>query len=100
MECILFAPLDFEVWEATLESEPVALLCGVWWKNRFYNFFPYSSETGRTHAAMLHIIDGIIQHYAGSPKYFDFEGSSLTGVAQFYRGFGARTTYYTQYSNK
>lgn len=65
-------------------------------KDRLYYLLPFSTEEGRRSAAMYSLMDQIFKEYAGSNKIFDFEGSSLPGVAKFYKGFGASETNYYQ----
>lgn len=65
-------------------------------KDRLYYLLPFSTAAGRQSAAMYNLMDQIFKEYAGSNKIFDFEGSSLPGVAKFYKGFGASETNYYQ----
>ncbi len=48
-----------------------------------------SSDQGKEQQAMTLLIDGIIKEFAGTGKVLDFEGSMISGVARFYKGFGA-----------
>ncbi|PLX09576.1 MAG: hypothetical protein C0596_03345 [Marinilabiliales bacterium] len=64
------------------------------WKNRFYYLMPASSEKGKIFNSMFFLVDQFIQQYAASDKIIDFEGSSIEGVARFYKGFGAQAEYY------
>ncbi len=47
-----------------------------------------SSTEGREKRAMPVLIDSILQNYANANLIFDFEGSMIPGLAQFYRSFG------------
>jgi len=53
-----------------------------------------SSERGFNLKSMFLIINTVIKDYANSENTLDFEGSSIKGVARFYKGFGAITEYY------
>jgi hypothetical protein len=61
---------------------------------RLINLMPSSNEEGNQHGAMAFLMDYLIASNAGQYKYFDFEGSMLKGVAQFYSGFGAKKANY------
>lgn len=58
---------------------------------RIYNVFGASSPEGRTRFAQHFLLDQVIRRHAGQPLDLDFEGSSLPGVAAFFRSFGSRT---------
>lgn len=63
--------------------------------NRVVYLSAFSTEEGKKYSAMHLIVDEFIREYAGSGALLDFEGSSLEGVARFYKGFGSLTeTYY------
>lgn len=68
--------------------------------NRFVYLSAFSTDTGKNNSAMYAIVDHFIREYAGSGFLLDFEGSSLEGVARFYKGFGSFSeTYYHLYRN-
>lgn len=54
----------------------------------------YSTEAGRKLGAMHFLFDSIIQTNCGRYSTFDFGGSSVPGVARFYRHFGATDSLY------
>lgn len=56
--------------------------------------FAASSKMGREHLAMFYLIDMFIKKYAGNKLILDFEGSSISGLAHFYEGFGAQRVLY------
>lgn len=65
-------------------------------KNRVVNLLPTTTPEGREKRAMHVLLDAVIQQNAGKPTIFDFEGSSIPGVAKFYESFGAMNQpYYT-----
>jgi len=65
--------------------------------HRVINLFSSSTLAGRKHFSMHFILDQIIQKYADQPLIFDFEGSELPGVAQFFKRFGATEEPYLVY---
>jgi ADP-glucose pyrophosphorylase len=56
---------------------------------RIYNLLPSSSKEGKELAAMHSLIDNVITENASTNYVFDFEGSNIKGVQQFYLQFGA-----------
>ena len=58
-------------------------------KNRVVNLIHTTTPEGREKRAMHALLDATIQQNAGKPIIFDFEGSSVPGVAKFYESFGA-----------
>lgn len=56
--------------------------------HRIYNIANSNTTLGRTTEANHFLLDGIIKEFAGSNLIFDFEGSDLPGVKQFYQKFG------------
>ncbi len=64
--------------------------------NRIYYLDGISSLQGREQSAMFAIFNNMIESYSGKPAIFDFEGSNISNIARFYKGFGATSTkYYT-----
>ncbi len=57
--------------------------------NKITYLLPISSDEGKSFSAMFYLIDFIIRKNANIPIQLDFEGSSIEGVARFYKGFGA-----------
>lgn len=58
-------------------------------EHRVIYLFSATTDVGRKKAAVHFLIDFFIQKYALSEKIFDFEGSSIQGIAEFYASFGA-----------
>lgn len=56
---------------------------------RLYNMMNTTTAAGRKVAANHCLIDSMIQEFATNELVFDFEGSDLPGVKEFYRNFGA-----------
>mgnify|MGYP006275948723 CR=1 FL=1 len=48
-----------------------------------------STDNGKQLRAMYAIFNEFLKQHAGSKKILDFEGSSIPGVARFFKGFGA-----------
>lgn len=57
--------------------------------HRLYNIMPSTLPEGRLKRANYFLLSEIWKEYAGSGYIFDFEGSDLPGVKEFYRKFGA-----------
>jgi len=69
--------------------------------NRAVYLNAFSTEEGKKIRAMYAIVDEFIKEFAGTGLLLDFEGSSIKGVARFYKGFGsAIETYYHLYLNQ
>ena len=58
-------------------------------KNRVYKFMTFVTREGRTLNASAFALDYIIRQNVGTDKYFDFMGSSIAGVRNFIKSFGA-----------
>ncbi|OIR00733.1 hypothetical protein GALL_172580 [mine drainage metagenome] len=56
---------------------------------RIYNIINATTEEGKNINANHFLIDNIIQEFAGQNLLFDFEGSNITGVKNFYKMFGS-----------
>lgn len=63
------------------------------------NLLNVSTEAGKDIGAMPYLLDLTIQREANSHKYIDFEGSSVEGIARFYKSFGAENVPYYQLKN-
>ncbi len=57
--------------------------------NRLYNMMNTTNLQGRSVEANHFLLNAIIKEFAGTETTFDFEGSDLTGVNEFYKKFGA-----------
>ena len=58
------------------------------------NLLNISTPDALESKAMFFLFDNYFQFKANNPIIFDFEGSSIPGVARFYKGFGAETRYF------
>ncbi len=56
---------------------------------RVIHLLPAADDHARQNGGMHYLVDGILAHYAGTDKIYDFEGSSVDSIARFYEGFGA-----------
>lgn len=61
---------------------------------RLINLMPASNAQGNQDGAMAFLIDYLVSTNAEQYKYLDFEGSMIEGVANFYKGFGAKKASY------
>jgi hypothetical protein len=87
-----------EMWVAYDEFNQ--LVAGVLWVSSHQKvifLFSALSEAGRKLNAMPWLIDEFIRQHSGMPLTLDFEGSNNTGLARFYRSFGAKTITYQRY---
>lgn len=64
---------------------------------RIINLLPTSSKEGNDLNAMVFLVDHLLERNSSKRKIFDFEGSMMPGVAQFYKGFGAKEVKYFRY---
>lgn len=80
-------------------EKPIALGFFVKFKNRIINLVPLTLEHGRDSNGMTFILNEIIQRNSNTDTIFDFEGSSVEGVARFYKGFGALPQNYWNYKH-
>lgn len=61
---------------------------------RMHYLLSVSTWEGRDLSGMFLVIDRVIQLFAGKVMYLDFEGSNISSIARFFRGFGARPQLY------
>ncbi len=67
---------------------------------RIIYFLAASTKEGKRRCAMHYLLDNFFYANAGRPLTFDFEGSSLPGIATFFKAFGAaESKYYNLYKN-
>lgn len=62
--------------------------------NRLINMVSFATNEGRNSSAMFLLIDYVIQHNVEQPAVLDFEGSTIPGIAEFFRGFGGKCLTY------
>lgn len=68
--------------------------------NRIVKVRAISNKEGKKSCALHVGIDHIIENFSGQDIIFDFEGSSIPGVASFFRGFGPDLKPYHLYEKK
>lgn len=71
------------------ENEWAAQLYFLRTKNRIIKLRAVANKKGRKYCANHVGIDHVIKTYANQDIVFDFEGSSIPGVAAFFKGFGS-----------
>ncbi len=81
-------------------SDLVAALFYIKKNNRIFQLGATRAKSNNDAGFFTLIIDHTIHLFSNSENfYFDFEGSSIPGVAQFNESFGAQKNYFTNYSN-
>ena len=58
-------------------------------EGRIYNMMNSTTEKGRKTEANHFLFDRIFEEFAGSNLLFDFEGSDIQGIKNFYEKFGS-----------
>lgn len=66
-------------------------------ERRIYHIMNTTLPEGRILSANHFLLDQLLAEFAGSSLCFDMEGSELTGVKQFYEGFGPVSQPYFHY---
>lgn len=70
-------------------------------EHRLYNIMNTTLEEGRKTEANHFLFDQILREFAGSKLIFDFEGSDIPGIKNFYEKFGATDQpYFSLHFNK
>jgi len=60
------------------------------YRGRIINLFAASTEAGYQLGGMATLIDALVGRHFGQAQLFDFEGSDVPGIADFFRSFGAQ----------
>jgi len=83
------------------QQELVAVGVFIIHQGRIIYLLGCSSPKGRESRAMYLLFDDVILHFSNNPMVLDFEGSELSGIARFFKGFGAvKKPYYKLYVNR
>lgn len=72
----------------------IAVLCLLKSDSRLVYLLPVSNTEGKNSSAMFLLVNNIIKKEALTNKILDFEGSTLEGIARFYKGFGSKNQPY------
>lgn len=86
-----------KIYIAKNEGEFDGALLIMKYQNRVINLFGTSNSVGKKNFAMHLILDHIIEQNASTNTVFDFEGSDLKGVKEFYQSFGSERVIYPEY---
>lgn len=74
--------------------ELVSVAFFVKFDNCYYYLISASSPEGYKHSALYYIFYVLFGELSGTDTTIDFEGSSIPGVARFFRGWGAEEQFY------
>ncbi|MBL3656486.1 hypothetical protein [Fulvivirga sediminis] len=80
--------------KAIHDNQLISIAFFITYKNRITYLFSANTKLGRSLQANTLILDTIIKQYAGSHYILDFEGSHISGIADFFKGFGAEEEKY------
>jgi hypothetical protein len=78
----------------SIKGDIIAAACFLNDFDRYVFYFSANTEEGRLQGAMPWLIDDFIREKSGENMLLDFNGSMNPGTARFYKGFGARQTFY------
>ena len=80
----------------TFSKENTLLAGAVFFKSHQKLVFIFSGQSneGKKSGALAFLIDNVIRQFSPGNLILDFEGSDNEGLARFYKGFGAKETYY------
>ncbi len=84
------------IYTASCENEIDGVLLVLQYQNRMINLFGVSNSSGRQHFAMHLILNHLIEQNANRNIIFDFEGSDIKGVKEFYKSFGPERKVYPE----
>lgn len=76
-------------------GEIVAIALCIQFQHRIYNLLNTTTQEGKKISANHLLLSKIIEAFAERDLYFDFEGSSIPGIKQFYQGFNPIEETYT-----
>ncbi|MCL2312063.1 MAG: GNAT family N-acetyltransferase [Firmicutes bacterium] len=91
-----FEKKKLKLYAAIQGKELTSVLCLLHSDKRLIYLLAASNEKGKKLSAMSLIVDKVIQDFAETNIYFDFEGSKVETIARFYQGFGAEATTFPQ----
>lgn len=79
----------FVLYGAYSNNQLIAVLCTIETTDRIIYLYAISNDEGKACSASFLIVDELIRKHANNPVLLDFEGSSIDGIANFFKGFGA-----------
>jgi hypothetical protein len=81
----------------TLHDEHNTACAGIFilqYRHRLVSLFTAVNDYGKEHGAMSHLLDELFILYSEKGFLYDFEGSNISGLAEFNAGFGAESRSY------
>lgn len=87
-----------ELYQVKLEGEIVAQAIYLFQSNRITYLKGAANPKGKKVGAMFLLMDYIIKENKVNANVFDFGGSRIDSIAEFYKKFGAENRFYFQYS--
>lgn len=82
------------------EKDLIAVVFLIFDKNRITYLMSGSNEIGKQTGAIAFFFDTLLKQYASKKIILDFEGSEITGIARFFKSFGAEKKEYINYHSK
>lgn len=82
------------------EKDLIAVVFLIFDKNRITYLMSGSNEIGKQTGAIAFFFDTLLKQYASKKIILDFEGSEITGIARFFKSFGAEKKEYINYQSK
>ena len=79
------------------QNDPLAMTFFIKSHRKYIYLLAASSEEGFKSSAMFTLVDEFIRDNAGKNQVLDFEGSNISSISRFYRGFGAQPCTYPNY---
>ncbi|MDH8702529.1 hypothetical protein M2138_001895 [Dysgonomonadaceae bacterium PH5-43] len=70
------------------------------WNKCIYYVVAVATDRGRKLQAPRYLLDRFFYEYSDNDIVFDFEGSTIASVAEFYKSFGAKLSPYTVFKKK
>lgn len=81
------------------ENIPVVYLWLIFSKGRIINLLSIRIKEFEIKNSYAYLIDSLIKNYSKQKLILDFEGSMISGIANFNKSFGAKTNHYIFYKN-
>lgn len=101
--CLHYEGLDLACARAAVDGDGNLLSTAIFLfdNKRVYNLMSAVTEKGRGVKAQRFLLDAVFREFAGRKLLFDFEGSDIPGVKEFYSKFGAfNQPYYLAHYNR